>query len=60
MAATIDGAVMWHLLRDGYMLLLALSALCLLLACDQRQRRERTWHPWQATGLAAIVGTAQL
>ncbi len=46
-AATIDGAVMWHLLRDGYMLLLALSALCLLLACEQRQRRD-DWHPWRA------------
>jgi peptidoglycan/LPS O-acetylase OafA/YrhL len=43
-AATIDGAVMWQQLRDGYMLLLALSALCLLLACEQRQRRG----PWQA------------
>lgn len=42
-AATIDGAVMWQLLRDGYMLLLALSALCLLLACAQRQRRG-DWH----------------
>lgn len=29
-AATIDGAAMWELLRDGYMLLLSLSALCLL------------------------------
>lgn len=48
-AATIDGASMWHLLRDGYMLLLALSALCLLLACEQRQRR-RYWRPWRASG----------
>jgi peptidoglycan/LPS O-acetylase OafA/YrhL len=48
-ATTIDGAVMWHLLRDGYMLLLALSALCLLLACEQRQRRG-DWHPWRALG----------
>ena len=46
-AATIDGAVMWHLLRDGYMLLLALSALCQLLACEQRRRRG-DWHPWRA------------
>jgi peptidoglycan/LPS O-acetylase OafA/YrhL len=45
-AATIDGAAMWQLLRDGYMLLLALSALCLLLACEQRQRRG-DWHPWR-------------
>ncbi|OOG66444.1 acyltransferase [Rhodanobacter sp. B04] len=45
-ATTIDGALMWHLLRDGYMLLLALSALCLLLACEQRQRRG-DWRPWR-------------
>jgi peptidoglycan/LPS O-acetylase OafA/YrhL len=44
LAATIDGAAMWHLLRDGYMLLLALSALCLLLACEQRARRGE-WQP---------------
>jgi len=46
LATTIDGAQMWHLLRDGYMLLLALSALCLLLACEQRQRRG-DWRPWR-------------
>ncbi|MEO8809345.1 MAG: acyltransferase [Rhodanobacter sp.] len=43
-AATLYGAAMWQLLRDGYMLLLALSTLCLLLACEQRQRRAA----WQA------------
>jgi peptidoglycan/LPS O-acetylase OafA/YrhL len=48
-AATIDGAQMWQLLRDGYMLLLALSALCLLLACEQRQRRG-DWRPWRVLG----------
>ncbi len=48
-ATTTDGAAMWHLLRDGYMLLLACSALCLLLACEQRQRRG-DWHPWRALG----------
>jgi len=47
LATTIDGAQMWHLLRDGYMLLLALSALCLLLTCEQRQRRG-DWRPWRA------------
>lgn len=46
LATTIDGALMWHLLRDGYMLLLALSALCLLLASEQRQRRG-DWHAWR-------------
>ena len=45
-AATIDGAAMWGLLRDGYMLLLALSALCLLLAFEQRQRLGG-WRPWR-------------
>ncbi|MEP7186943.1 MAG: acyltransferase family protein [Rhodanobacter sp.] len=47
LAATIDGAVMYQLLRDGYMLLLAVSALCLLLACEQRQRLD-DWHSWRA------------
>lgn len=46
LAATIDGAEMYHLLRDGYMLLLSVSALCLLLACEQRQRLG-DWHPWR-------------
>jgi peptidoglycan/LPS O-acetylase OafA/YrhL len=49
LATTIDGAVMWRLLRDGYMLLLALSALCLLLACEQRQRHGG-WHSWPGLG----------
>lgn len=49
LATTIDGALMWHLLRDGYMLLLACSALCLLLACEQRQRRG-DWQPFRALG----------
>ena len=45
-AATIYGALMWRLLRDGYLLLLAVSALCLLLACEQRQQRG-TWPAWR-------------
>lgn len=49
LAATIEGAAMWRLLRDGYTLLLALSALCLLLACEQRQRHG-DWRPWRALG----------
>ncbi|HWU77684.1 MAG TPA: acyltransferase [Rhodanobacter sp.] len=49
LATTIDGAVMWHWLRDGYMLLLALSALCLLLACEQRQRHGG-WCCWPCLG----------
>jgi peptidoglycan/LPS O-acetylase OafA/YrhL len=45
-ATTIYGATMWHLLRDGYLLMLAVSALCLLLACDQRQR-SGVWQAWR-------------
>lgn len=36
-AVMLDGAVLWHLLRDGYLLVLALSTLCLVLASQQRQ-----------------------
>lgn len=46
-AATVDGMQMWQLLRDGYLLLLSLSALCLLLACEQRQRLG-AWPTWKA------------
>jgi peptidoglycan/LPS O-acetylase OafA/YrhL len=45
-ASMVYGAAMWHLLRDGYLLLLAMSALCLLLSCDQRQRRG-AWQAWR-------------
>ncbi|MEP6897311.1 MAG: acyltransferase family protein, partial [Rhodanobacter sp.] len=48
-AATIDGAVMWHLLRDGYLMLLAVSALCLLLACELRQHYG-AWKAWHGLG----------
>ena len=37
-AVLLDGGALWHWLRDGYMLVLTLSALCLLLACQWRQR----------------------
>jgi peptidoglycan/LPS O-acetylase OafA/YrhL len=36
-AVLLDGAALWHWLRDGYMLVLTLSSLCLLLACQWRQ-----------------------
>jgi peptidoglycan/LPS O-acetylase OafA/YrhL len=45
LAATIDGAAMYGLLRDGYMLLLAVASLCLMLACEQRQRTG-DWRTW--------------
>ena len=38
-AVMLDGAALWHLLRDGYLLVLTLSTLCLLLASQQRQSR---------------------
>lgn len=44
-AAAIDGVLMWQLLRDSYMLLLAMSACCLLLVCEQRHRCG-TWRAW--------------
>jgi len=30
-AVLLDGGALWHWLRDGYMLVLTLSSLCLLL-----------------------------
>ncbi len=35
-AVLLDGGALWHWLRDGYMLVLTLSALCLLLCCRWR------------------------
>lgn len=35
-AVLLDGGALWHWLRDGYMLVLTLSALCLLLCCQWR------------------------
>ncbi|MBA2077750.1 acyltransferase [Rhodanobacter sp. PCA2] len=35
-AVLLDGGALWHWLRDGYMLVLTLSALCLLLSCHWR------------------------
>jgi len=35
-AVLLDGGALWHFLRDGYMLVLTLSALCLLLCCRWR------------------------
>jgi peptidoglycan/LPS O-acetylase OafA/YrhL len=48
-AVMLDGAVLWHLLRDGYLLVLALSTLCLLLASQQRQLRGN-WRPVRGWG----------
>jgi peptidoglycan/LPS O-acetylase OafA/YrhL len=40
-AVMLDGAALWHLLRDGYLLVLTVSTLCLLLASKERQLRGR-------------------
>ncbi|HEY8327222.1 MAG TPA: acyltransferase [Rhodanobacter sp.] len=42
-AVMLDSAALWHLLHDGYLLVLALSTLCLLLASQQRQLRGNWW-----------------
>lgn len=39
-AVLLDGAAIWHLLRDGYLLVLTVSTLCLLLASKQRPSRN--------------------
>jgi peptidoglycan/LPS O-acetylase OafA/YrhL len=57
-AVMLDGAVLWHLLRDGYLLVLALSTLCLLLASQQRQLRGN-WRPVRGW-LAALMGSPEL
>ena len=48
-AVMLDGAVLWHLLHDGYLLVLALSTLGLLLASQQRQLRGN-WRPLHGWG----------
>ncbi|EIM04814.1 acyltransferase [Rhodanobacter denitrificans] len=35
-AVLLDGGALWHWLRDGYMLVLTLSSLCLVLCCRWR------------------------
>ncbi|HEX7731069.1 MAG TPA: acyltransferase [Rhodanobacter sp.] len=35
-AVLLDGSALWHWLRDGYMLVLTCSTLCLLLCCRRR------------------------
>lgn len=44
LAVLFDGAALWHLLRDGYLLVLALSTLCLLLMFQQRGDRSGWWR----------------
>ena len=48
-AVLLDGAVVWDLLRDGYLLLLTGATVCLLLACQQRQERG-VWQPRRGFG----------
>ena len=47
LAVLFDGAALWRVLRDGYLLVLALSTLCLLLAFDRRAA-VGAWRPWRA------------
>jgi peptidoglycan/LPS O-acetylase OafA/YrhL len=47
LAVLFAGAALWHVLRDGYLLVLALSTLCLLLAFDRRAAVGE-WQPWRA------------
>ncbi|MEO7066304.1 MAG: acyltransferase [Rhodanobacter sp.] len=48
-AVLLDGAAIWHLLRDGYLLVLSGATLCLLLASQQRQERG-AWQPRRGFG----------
>jgi peptidoglycan/LPS O-acetylase OafA/YrhL len=48
-AVMLAGSVLWQLLHDGYLLVLALSTLCLLLASQQRQLRGN-WRPVRGWG----------
>lgn len=43
MAVLFEGSAIWNVLRDGYLLLLALSALCLLLMFQQRNDASQWW-----------------
>ena len=45
----LDGGALWPLLHDGYLLVLAGSALCLLLAFQQRQLHG-AWRPIRGWG----------
>ncbi|MEW9573695.1 acyltransferase family protein [Rhodanobacter sp. Si-c] len=48
-AVLLDGGALWHFLRDGYMLVLTLSTLCLLLCCRWRSTHGRV-PPWRGFG----------
>ena len=48
-AVLLDGSALWHWLRDGYMLVLTCSTLCLLLCCQWRSG-EGTVMPLRGFG----------
>ncbi|KRE88630.1 acyltransferase [Frateuria sp. Soil773] len=56
LAVLLDGGALWHWLRDGYMLVLTLSSLCLVLASHQRQLRGC----WTVPGLGWLRSCGRL
>jgi peptidoglycan/LPS O-acetylase OafA/YrhL len=54
-AVMLDGRALWHLLHDGYMLVLTLSALCLVLATTQRRARGG-WSSMRGLGWLRSFG----
>jgi peptidoglycan/LPS O-acetylase OafA/YrhL len=51
----LDGVALWHALHDGYMLVLAMSALCLVLASAGREARGG-WPSLRALGWLRSFG----
>jgi peptidoglycan/LPS O-acetylase OafA/YrhL len=54
-AVMLDGSALWHLLHDGYMLVLTLSALCLVLATTHRRSRGG-WSSMRGLGWLRSFG----
>jgi peptidoglycan/LPS O-acetylase OafA/YrhL len=54
-AVMLDGSALWHLLHDGYMLVLTLSSLCLVLATTQH-REKGGWSAMRGLGWLRSFG----
>ncbi|MBB6187397.1 acyltransferase [Rhodanobacter sp. MP7CTX1] len=54
-AVMLDGSALWHLLHDGYMLVLTWSALCLVLATTRRRARGG-WSAMRGLGWLRSFG----
>ena len=54
-AVMLDGVTVWHELHDGYMLVLTMSALCLVLASAMREARGG-WTSLRALGWLRSFG----